>query len=426
MRRITLDRGRWYYLQRVPKQYANLDPRRFVRIALRTDSETEARAKASEIERSLWTYWDALDRGDRAAVDERLDAMKRIAQSRGFAYRPAAQLAAGPVDELVRRIEALERGTRLAGAVETAALLGTVAEPETPITKEMEEFLRLTRDRLAGKAEHQVKRYKLTRRRSAADFAAVCGDKPLQTLIKQDGVKFRTYWVERVLAGMNANTANKQIGHLSDLVKTLGVLREIDYPNPFAGLRLHETNKTSRVPFSVEWIRAKIAADGALAALNEEARDILLAMVNTGARPAEIINAELADWKVDAALPHLRIRSRKGQGLKTEDAPREIPLLGVSLAAGKRIVERGGCPRYAGDSSRWSATVSKFMTENGIREEPGCTPYSLRHSFEDRLLDAGCDERIRADLMGHKYARPNYGAGGRMSRVTEEIAKIAI
>lgn len=51
---------------------------------------------------------------------------------------------------------------------------------------------------------------------------------------------------------------------------------------------------------------------------------------------------------------------------------------------------------------------------------------SLRHSFEDRLLDAGCDERIRADLMGHKYARPNDGAGGRMSRVTEEIAKIAI
>lgn len=374
MRHITLDRGRWYYVQRVPKQFAHLDPRRFVRIALRTDSEAEARAKAPEIERSLRAYWEALERGDRATVDERLAAMKRIAQARGFAYRPAAQRAVGPLDELVRRIEALERGNRLAGVVETAAVLGAVDVPEAPITSEMEEFLKLTRDRLAGKAEHQVRRYELTRRRSAADFAEVCGDKALKDLTKQDGVAFRTHWVNRVLAGMNANTASQQIGHLSDLVKTLGGLREVEYPNPFAGLRLHETNKTSRVPFPVEWIRIKIAADGALAALNEEARDVLLVMVNTGARPAEIINAELADWKVDAALPHLRIRSRKGQGLKTEDAPRDIPLLGVSLAAAKRIVGRGGIPRYAGDSSRWSATVSKFMSENGIREEPGCTP----------------------------------------------------
>lgn len=427
MRHITRDRGRWYYVQRVPKQFAHLDPRRFVRIALRTDSETEARAKAPDIERSLWAYWEALDRGDRAAVDERLTAMKKIAQARGFAYRPAAEIATGPIEELVRRVEALERGSRLAGPVETAAILGAVEEPDRTIVEEMEEFLRLTKDRVAGKSEAQMRRYELTRRRTAADFVKVCGDKPLRSLTKADGVTFRAHWVDRVLVGgMNANTANKQIGHLSDLVKTLGSLRDVAYPNPFAGLRLHEVAKSSRVPFSTEWIRTKIAADGALAGLNEEARDVLLVMVNTGARPSEIINAELRDWRLGGEHPHLRIRVRKGQGLKTEDSSRDIPLLGVSLAAAKRIVERGGFARYAGDSSSWSAATTKYMTENGIREEPGCTPYSLRHSFEDRLLDAGCDERIRADLMGHKYARPNYGSGGRMPRVTEEIAKIAI
>ena len=36
-----------------------------------------------------------------------------------------------------------------------------------------------------------------------------------------------------------------------------------------------------------------------------------------------------------------------------------------------------------------------------------------------------CDERIRADLMGHKYTRPKYGAGGRLARVSEEAARIA-
>jgi integrase len=86
----------------------------------------------------------------------------------------------------------------------------------------------------------------------------------------------------------------------------------------------------------------------------------------------------------------------------------------------------GGCSRYRGKSSGWSATVVKYMRDNGLLENERQVPYSLRHSFEDSLLDAGCDERIRADLMGHKYTRPKYGAGGRLSRVSEEIPRIAL
>ena len=47
----------------------------------------------------------------------------------------------------------------------------------------------------------------------------------------------------------------------------------------------------------------------------------------------------------------------------------------------------------------------KFLTENDLRETPRHTAYSLRHSFEDRMLENGIDDRIRAELMGHKYAR---------------------
>ena len=171
-----------------------------------------------------------------------------------------------------------------------------------------------------------------------------------------------------------------------------------------------------------------ILAPGALDGLNDEARDILLAMVNTGAGPGEIIGLEIA---TSASITNSRI-SKSGpndvRSLKTAHGlrAREIPALGVSLAALRRLQAAGGCSRYRGKSSGWSATVGKYMRANGLLENERQVPYSLRHSFEDRLLDAVCDERIRADLMGHKYARPNYGAGGRLPRVTAEIAKIAL
>lgn len=92
---ITLDRGRWYVAKRVPKRYAALDPRGIVRIALRTDSEREAREKAPAVEAELQAYWSALEAGqsDEAAV--RYKATVALAEARGFAYRPAADLAVG-------------------------------------------------------------------------------------------------------------------------------------------------------------------------------------------------------------------------------------------------------------------------------------------------------------------------------------------
>ena len=35
----------------------------------------------------------------------------------------------------------------------------------------------------------------------------------------------------------------------------------------------------------------------------------------------------------------------------------------------------------------------------------------MRHSFSDRLLRAGVEERISRDLMGHASTRERYGKG---------------
>jgi len=121
----------------------------------------------------------------------------------------------------------------------------------------------------------------------------------------------------------------------------------------------------------------------------------------------------------------LRIRANGERSLKTDQSERDIPLLGVSLDAARRMADLGGCS-YRGRSDVWSAVVNKHLTVNNLRETPNHKAYSLRHSFEDRLLEAGIDDRLRAELMGHKYDRPAYGRGGSMALRRDAIAKIAM
>jgi hypothetical protein len=61
---------------------------------------------------------------------------------------------------------------------------------------------------------------------------------------------------------------------------------EKDKLNPFAGLSFEERSKVKRPPFPTAWLRDKILTKEALSGLNEQARAILLAIIETGARPS--------------------------------------------------------------------------------------------------------------------------------------------
>jgi integrase len=70
--------------------------------------------------------------------------------------------------------------------------------------------------------------------------------------------------------------------------------------------------------------------------------------------------------------------------------------------------------------------VNKFLANNGLKETPDHTAYSLRHYVEDMLLSVGVDDRVRADILGHKYQRPVYGFGGGLPMRRDALAKIAL
>lgn len=420
---ITRHRNNFYFVMRVPRRFAHVDPRAQVRRALFTNSEREARAKEPSIRAEFLAYWEALAAGENNDATAAYDAARRLAAARGFSYRTAADLATNAsLDDLLRRLEALIRPDgRVASSAECVALLGGVEPPTTKLSEALHEMMEFSAvDRLARFSDEQRKRWRQPREAAIADFIAVVGeDRPILEITRADAQAFRK-WLDGRITGpdrLTRNTANKKIGFLSDLFRTWTEYHAIKAESPFAKLRFRDDQRrTKRLPFTADWIRQRLLAPGALDRLNEEARDVLLVMINTGARPNEIIGAGLADFAVDAELPFLDIRANENRAVKTETSPRQIPLLGVSLDAARRIVARGGMSRYVGKSDSWSAAVGKYLRENGLRETPQHSAYCLRHSFEDRMTEAGVDDRIRAELMGHKYDRPDYGRGGSMER----------
>ncbi len=158
--------------------------------------------------------------------------------------------------------------------------------------------------------------------------------------------------------------------------------------------------------------------------LNREAEILCYMMMDTGARESELIGLDEADFFLDDPVPHIWIRKNAIRSLKTKDSDRKIPLVGMSLWAARRIYP-SGLLRYHASPDTASSTVNKYLTENNLRPTPKHSLYSLRHTFKDRLRDAGAPEEIIDELMGHKKAGPKYGRGHLLEKKQQWLQKIA-
>ena len=416
-------RGSTYHLRkRVPQRFAAVEPRKTVWISLHTDSETAALAKAPAAWAGLLEAWEARLAGQDGDAEAFFEAARKLAQSRGLRYLPAERVAALPLDELLERVEAVGEVAGKPSPVEAAAFLGGAAEPAITVTRALELYWTLAKDKTFGKSEDQLRRWRNPRLKAVKNFVDVVGDKPIAEINGDDMLDFRQWWIDRVEAeNLTPNSANKDLVHLSDVLKTVNRMKRLGLVLPLSDLALKQGEKRQRPPFSDAWIRDKLLQEGALAGLNTEARCILLGMVNTGYRPSEGASLGRDQIRLEGAVPHISIEPN-GRQLKSAYARRVIPLAGVSLAAFRECPE--GFPRYA-DNPGLSATVNKYLREHGLLETPGHSMYSLRHAFEDRMLAAGVDDRIRRDLFGHSLDRERYGKGASLEQLHEIVQRIA-
>lgn len=432
-------RGRvWQYSRKIPLDVADLDSRgSFIRFSLKTSDLAKAMALRDIHERADNDYWASLIAGGDADVAmRRYKAAVARATALGFTYRSAADIAAyEPVDAIVQRIEVA--ATKPKGSPERVAVYGLAGDADYNISSAIDFYVNtISRAAIRGKSKEQKRIWENIKRAPVAIFIELCGDKKMSEITRDDAHKVYNFWLNRVApesgrASHSASIANKHMDGLRGLIRDWNKHHgKADAPNPFDGLRFAEkkSQKRKRPPFSVKWVSEKFLAGNGLAGLNRDARGILLAMVETGARLSEICNLLPENIVLDGDYPHIVIEPSddpdEPREIKTFSSIRSVPLVGVSLAVMKK--HKRGFPRYRDRGSSLSGTINKYLRENQLLETPNHTVYSLRHMFEDRMKDGRLDTELRMMLMGHSIDRPDYGEGGSMKWKHEELSKIAL
>ncbi|WP_417589131.1 tyrosine-type recombinase/integrase [Pararhodobacter oceanensis] len=420
-------KGTLYLYKRVPKRYASIEPRAFVWQSLHTDSPSEAKSKEVATWEQMVSAWEAKLAGDTSDAEQRFNAARDLAEARGFRYLPAKKVAELPLEELRDRFAAVSGFKGHPDApdmIDAAALLGGAKEPPITVSKGLELYWTLARDKTRGKSDDQLRRWKNPRIKAVKNFIAVVGDKPIPDITGDDMLDFRGWWMERLESeGLTPNSANKDLIYLGTILRTVNSMKRLGLALPLTDLAFKEDEAKVRPPFSTKWISERLLAPGALDGLNPEARAIVLTMINTGCRPSEVAALSANTIFLNSNVPHISIEP-EGRQMKSKHAKRKIPLLGASLEAMRDFP--AGFERYRGSSASLSATVNKLLRENGLMETPDHVLYSLRHSFEDRMLAAGIDDRIRRDLFGHRLTRERYGDGASLEHKQQLLQALAL
>lgn len=430
-------RGIWYYHRKVPKALRDVDGRApLVRISLETRNIGEARPRRDAYEAADNQLWGAMLAGDDQVRARKIyEATVRRAEAMGFDYRPAAEVAELPIADLVERTKAIASAGRT--AEQQAALLGGETPPPLVLTAVYDLYVdEIATAELRTKSLQQRRKWINVKKRSVERFVEVVGDIEMNRISREHALKFWRYWQQRIApkegrATHTPSSGNRELGSLRTIyAEYFAHIGQMDRVNPFAGLSFAEKAKQKKLrpPFPTDWIRTKILRPGALDRLNDEARAIVLATIEVGARPSETCNLSSEQIRINAPVPHLAFEERDDpddpRELKSAASIRVVPLVGVALEVFKRFPN--GFPRYREKEESLSQLVNKYLRNNGLAPTPRHTLYGLRHSMEDRMKEAGIGDDLRRILLGHRIDREEYGIGGSLEWRQKELAKVAL
>jgi integrase len=411
---LTQRNGVWHYYRRVPSEYTTLDHRHHVRLSTKikvANDRTGIKAGrvANKLNATQEAYWRSLADGKAAdAKQAHTDAVK-LARSFGLDYLTPVDAAQRPINEVLARIETLLTDGRIDNPAIRKAVLGGIDKPKIMLSDLFSEYEATQKTALSKMSTDQVRKWTSAKKRAVEILIERRGDKALQELTREDALAYADWWEERVVNdGISASSANKNISHVTAMIKAVEKRLQLRLDNVFTGTRIEGGRDGKRSAFTVDDIRDRILAPGALDGLNDEARDVIFIVMETGARPSEIVNLTKNRIVLDTSIPHIRIEA-EGRSLKTDHSARNIPLCGFALEAIKR--HPNGFPRYADKGSNLSATLMKYFKARKLLPTRKHSIYSLRHSFKDRLKAVEAPEELIDELMGHSTGKPRYGDG---------------
>ena len=369
-----------------------------VKISLGTRDEKEAIRKAAIYNDYIEDYWRNLIKADGSAdPDSRYRATVKLAKAHGFAYKSVAEIAKAPLEDVMERVSTAHKSIEKPEII--ASVLGGADKPQVLLSQCIEKYWPICADRLANKSDDQIRKWKNPRIAAMNTFTEVVGDRPLHEIARRDILIYRQWWMERVKSGeVVASTVNKNIMYTRDVLQAVGMACEVetDFELLFAKMRLKEVEQ-SRPPFEASYVQKTFLSSNSLDGLNSEARLLIFAMADTGARESELIGLRGDDIFLGHDIPYIWIRPSKNRALKTPTSERKIPLVSSSLFAFKELPD--GFTHYR-NADTASTTINKY------------------------LRDAQAPEEIIDELMGHKKSGPKYGRGHILERKYEWMKKI--
>ncbi|WP_282128823.1 DUF6538 domain-containing protein [Roseobacter litoralis] len=407
---IKLRHEIWHMRMRVPRRYSAIEEKKEIFRSLRTSSKREAQVRLPAAEAAILAELDAkLVLGVAPAQDDQastFSAAVALAGMRGFHYRSASDLSQSSIDEIVERVGAL----RTTDTPEVAsALLGGVETPSLRLSQLVEEVEKISIHNNRFKSTEQMRLWRNPRLRATKNLQTAVGkDIEVAAIDNAAALAHRSWWRKKITqTGQSADTANKDFSNMAGMLNVyFDHIEMIDPPRPYSGVHIRDRHavKTAKPEMPVAWIAEHWLAPGALDRLNDQARDILLMSIETGGRQTEIKDLPPGAIILDAEIPHILIQNTEGEHrreIKNMVSTREIPLVGLALAAARRNPE--GFPRYRGTSS-YSATVNKYLRENDLLPSAKHTISGLRHAWESRLKKIGIATDDRGEMMGHSVA----------------------
>jgi len=250
--------------------------------------------------------------------------------------------------------------------------------------------------------------------RNIQSVVDVLSDRPLDEYSSSDAAAYRDYLLKR---GLTTNSVKRNFATIRSVINLAIQEHGLECRNAFSKVYLPDLDDAKkRKPIPIENIK-EIQKE--CMSIDDEARWLVALISDTGMRLSEAAGLHVDDIKLDCEIPHIDLKPHSWRGLKTRGSQRQIPLVGASLWATKRVKETVitspyAFPRYTSargtNANSASAAINKWLRP---RVPEGCVIHSFRHSLRDRLRAVQCPSDMIDQIGGWSTAGVGqaYGEG---------------
>jgi integrase len=238
------------------------------------------------------------------------------------------------------------------------------------------------------------------------------GDRPLGSYSSSEAAQFRDWCLQQ---GMTIRTVKRVFASIRAIVNIAITEHGYDCSNAFSKTFFpEEENVSKRKPIPIEDIRT---IQTKCMEVDDDMRWLIALISDTGMRLGEAVGLLKEDIILEDEVPHVRLVPHSWRRLKTKGSQRDIPLVGASLWACKRLLEANddsifAFPRYCNgqtaNANSASGALNKWLSEY-VPE--GCVIHSFRHSMRDRLRAVQCPSDMIDQIGGWTTASVGQGYG---------------